>query len=368
MSEFSSIRKLSIQLVLSLLTAIICFLYLNRDSNSFENLAMGTQTSPYQARNEKGNLIHFLHLDTIEIHQLDRLVNETNDSVLLFLGNSQSHSINQMKKNDCNYIELLAKKLPDPCLALTFPNANLQEFLLTFDYVLTKVKIKKVFLPIFMDDLREDGIRDVFFSELLHDNYQIHYSSQIAKQINLNLKTSYGSEKKQGELKSTPQDKSEDFFNNYLNQKTSFWSMRETMRGNLFNWMYMLRNTIFGIRPETVRPMISENYLKNFSSLKSILDISQYNNIEVYLYIPPIRSDVPLPYDIYENEKFKIDLKRLVGNYSNVKLKDYSTIVPGIFWGYKDPTNFIDKREVDFMHFQYGGHQILADSIFNFIK
>lgn len=364
----SPTHKLSIQLFFSLLTAIICFLYLNRVPNSFENLAMGTQTSPYQARNEKGNLIHFLHLDTIEIHQLEKLVNEDNDSVLLFLGNSQSHSINQMKKNDCNYIELLAKKLPDPCLAFTFPNANLQEFLLTFDYVLTKVKIKKVFLPVFMDDLREDGIRDVFFSELFHENYQIHNNSLIAKQINLYLKKSYGSEKQQGELKSTPQDKSEDFLNNYLNLKTSFWSMRETMRGNLFNWMYMLRNTIFGIRPGTVRPMISENYLKNFSSLKAILDISESNNIEVYLYIPPIRSDVPLPYDIYENEKFKMDLKRLVGNYSNVKLKNYSTIVPGKFWGYKDPTNFIDKREVDFMHFQYGGHQILADSIINFIK
>ena len=144
--------------------------------------------------------------------------------------------------------------------------------------------------------------------------------------------------------------------------------MRETMRGNLFNWIYMLRNTIFGIRPGTVRPMISQNYLKNFSALKAILDISQSNNIEVYMYIPPIRSDVPLPYNTYENEKFKLDLKRLVDNYSNVKLKDYSSIVPGKFWGYKDPTNFIDKSDVDFMHFQYGGHQILSDSLINFIK
>ena len=57
----SPTNKLTIQLVLSLLTAIICFLYLNRVPNSFENLAMGTQTSPYQARNQKGDLIHFLH-------------------------------------------------------------------------------------------------------------------------------------------------------------------------------------------------------------------------------------------------------------------------------------------------------------------
>jgi hypothetical protein len=368
MLKISSIRKLLIQLGLSLLTAIIFFLYFNRVPNSFENLAMGDQTSLYQARNEKGNLIHFLHLDTIEINQLETLVNNNNDSVLLFLGNSQSHSINQMKKDDVNYIELVAKKIADPCLAFTYPNANLQEFLLTYDYVLTKVKIKKVFLPVFMDDLREDGIRDFFFSELFHSNYQIQNNSLIAKHINLNLKTSDGSEKKLVELKSTPQDKSESFLNNYLNQKTRFWSMRETMRGNLFNWIYMLRNTIFGIRPGTVRPMISKNYLNNFSSLKAILDISQSNNIEVYLYIPPIRSDIPLPYDTYENEKFKLDLKRLVGNYSNVKLKDYSSIVPGKFWGYKDPTNFIDKREVDFMHFQYGGHEILSDSLINLIK
>jgi hypothetical protein len=144
--------------------------------------------------------------------------------------------------------------------------------------------------------------------------------------------------------------------------------MREAMRGNLFIWIYMLRNTIFGIRPGTIRPMISKNYDKNFSALKSILDISRSKNIEVYLYIPPIRSDVPLPYDIDEMEKFKRELQLLVDNYSNAKLKDFTTIVPGKFWGFKEPTNFIDKREIDFMHFQYEGHQILADSILNFIK
>ena len=244
MLEIRPIRKKLIQLVLSLLIAIICFLHLNTVPNSFENLAIGTHTSPYQARNEKGNLIHFLHLDSIEIHQLETLVNNNNDSVFLFLGNSQSHSINQMKKDDVNYIELVAKKLANPCLAFTYPNANMQEFLLTYDYVLTKVKIKKLFLPVFMDDLREDGIRDFFFSELFHVNYQIKNNSLIARQINLNLKTSDGSEKKLGELKSTPQDKTESFLNNYLNQKTKFWVMRETMRGNLFNWIYMLRNTI----------------------------------------------------------------------------------------------------------------------------
>lgn len=364
----SSTRKSLIQLLISLLTAIISFSYFNKDPNSFENLAMGNQTSLYQAKNEKGELIHFLHLDSIEIKQLESLVSEYNDSGILFLGNSQSHSINQMKRNDCNYIELISKKIPDPCLAFSFPNGNLQEYLLNIDYVLTKVKIKKIFLPVFMDDLREDGIRDVFFTELINQKYLIRDKSLIAQQINSDLNKNDSGEIKQGEHNSTPQDKSENFLNNYLNQNTNFWSMRETMRGNIFNWLYMLRNTIFGIRPGTVRPMISERYVKNFSALKAILDISKSNNIDIYLYIPPVRSDVPLPYDIKESEQFKLDLEQLISKYSNARLKDYSTIVPGKYWGYKDATNFIDKREVDYMHFQYNGHQILADSLINFIK
>jgi len=368
MIKISSIRIKVLQVVFILITSFLVFFNLNILPNTFENLAMGTQTSLYQARNDNDDLIHFLHLDANEINQLESLVDESNDSVLLFLGNSQSHSINQMKQNDCNFVETVAKEIAEPSLAFTFPNANLQEFLLTFDYVLTKVAIKKVVLPVFMDDLREDGIRDIFFSELFEENHQIHNNSSVAQLINLSMKVDRESEYIHDELKPTYQDQVEKFLNNFLIENTSFWSIRETIRGNLFNFLYMLRNTIFGIRPGSIRPMISENYTRNFSALRAILDISLSKNVEVFIYIPPIRSDVPLPYSIDENEKFKLDLKLLVSNYSNVKLKDFSPIIPAEFWGYKDPTNFIDEREIDFMHFQYGGHKILADSVINWIN
>ena len=42
---------------------------------------------------------------------------------------------------------------------------------------------------------------------------------------------------------------------------------------------------------------------------------------------------------------------------------NYESIVPGELWGYKEATNLMDEREIDFMHFQYRGHQILADSL-----
>ena len=368
MFKIRSIYKSLIKLVLSLITALFVFFYLNSNSGSFENLAMGTQTSPYQARNERGNPIHFFHLDSVELDQLDSLVFNNDDSALVFLGNSQTHSINQKKEKECNYVELLSRNLQDPCVAFTFPNANLQEFLLTLDYTSSKLKIKKVCIPIFMDDLREDGIREVFFPELFKRKYQIVNKSLVSEEINLSLRSGSGSEKTREKHVPTPQDNTEKFLNTFLNENTIFWPMRETMRGNLFNWLYMLRNTILGIRPGTVRPMILKNYKNNFTALEHILDYTHANNIEVYLYIPPIRSDVPLPYDILEMKKFKLDLNRLVEKYPNSSLKDYSAIVPGRYWGYKDPTNFIDKREVDFMHFQYDGHKILADSLIKYIR
>lgn len=166
----------------------------------------------------------------------------------------------------------------------------------------------------------------------------------------------------------TMQERSEAFLNSYLDQHTSIWPKRETMRGNLFNWLYMLRNTVFGIRPGTVRHMIAETYQKNFAALNAILDIAKKYKIEVLVYVPPIRSDVNLPYDIHEYSQFQKDLGSLVNKYSNAVLKNFSGIVPGKFWGYKESTNFVDKREIDYMHFQFAGHQILADSLKQFMK
>jgi hypothetical protein len=355
-----------IQLLLSIIVAIIGFLYVNGSSGSFENLALGTQTSSYQAKNLKGEVIHFLHLDSIEESQFAGYSNSTKDSVFLFLGNSQTHSINQFKKGERNYVERIQDETTNPCLAFSFPNANLQEHLLTLNYVLTKVKVKKLILPVFMDDLREDGIRESFFSELFQENYQIQSKTLIALQIN-QLLNSRNSAEKSPEVIPTTQERSEAFLNGYLDKNTSIWPKRETMRGNLFNWLYMLRNTVFGIRPGTARHMISETYQKNFSALQAILDLAGAKKISVYLYVPPIRSDVQLPYDKNEYVKFQEDLKRLVGQYTNSKLKNYSEIVPGKYWGYKDPTNFIDNREIDYMHFQFEGHRILADSLTSFL-
>ena len=44
-------------------------------------------------------------------------------------------------------------------------------------------------IPLFFDDLREDGIRDVFFPKLINNRFLVSDSSSyIGKKINANLK------------------------------------------------------------------------------------------------------------------------------------------------------------------------------------
>ena len=87
------------------------------------------------------------------------------------------------------------------------------------------------------------------------------------------------------------------------------------------------------------------------------------------MYIPPIRSDIPLPYqkDIYLS--FKTSIKEICKKETNLFFyADFDTIIPGNLWGYKEATNLLEKREVDYMHFKFKGHQILADSLYNHLN
>ena len=81
------------------------------------------------------------------------------------------------------------------------------------------------------------------------------------------------------------------------------------------------------------------------------------------LYIVPIRNDVQIPYDLMQYNSFKEEAGAIANEYSNVMFKNLEGLVPAKLWGTKASTTIGEEEEVDFMHFQAGGHQILADSI-----
>ena len=51
--------------------------------------------------------------------------------------------------------------------------------------------------------------------------------------------------------------------------------------------------------------MIKGTYIKNLKAYEDILNLAQKNKVKVLVYIPPLRNDVKIPYDISEYSKFK---------------------------------------------------------------
>ena len=139
---------------------------------------------------------------------------------------------------------------------------------------------------------------------------------------------------------------------------------RPNVRGDFFNWLYRLRNTVFRIKASTIRKMIPQRYELNMQALKLLVEDCVSERKKSILYIPPIRSDATLPYDENDYNNFKKQVKELSEKMGPlVYFRNYEGIVPAELWGYKAATNLQSDREIDYMHFQYRGHQIMADSL-----
>ena len=363
-----------LQIILSTFLTFWIISFFFSGNNNFENLALGTETVTCLAKDKLNNSIHVVRIDEQEESSfLNSWKNRGKKKVIFFLGNSQTHSINQKKEDEINMIELLHDSLNNSnveVLCHSFPNASIQEFYLSFKYWQGKLSIKTLIIPLFFDDFREDGIRDVFFDNLVKTKFVLPDSSnKLIQKINLNLKSYWGSKvilEATEKNEATTQEKVEYSINKYLDNHFVTWNQRENVKGEFFVWLYKLRNTIFGIKAQTIRKMIHIRYEFNMEALKLILADCKNNKIKVILYIPPIRNDVNLPYEKVDYQKFKGEILNL--NSVNCKVLDFDDIVPGKFWGFKESTNLLEKREVDYMHFQFKGHQILADSLYQYIK
>ena len=128
---------------------------------NFDELAFGPETSGSNAKGENNDLIHIERLNDFERLYTDWSFRGKNDIILL-LGNSQYHTINQMKKGDVVLSQILYdyyKKDDIDFITNSLPNVNLQEQYLIFEYFSRRLPIKLLILPVFMDDTREDDIR-----------------------------------------------------------------------------------------------------------------------------------------------------------------------------------------------------------------
>ncbi|MDC1179854.1 hypothetical protein OAT55_01215 [Flavobacteriaceae bacterium] len=348
-------------IVLMLFFGLIYVVNNYTDSNLSDPAMMG-ETFDVIAKNKDGKQIHLIDLDSNLVKNVISTI-DNNKKTIFILGNSQTQSVNQLKNNQSNLIELVSFALPEyNVISHTMPNMNLQEFWLSFSYWNSKISIDKVIIPVFFDDFRENQVRSHFIDYAANENFLINEKDLISKKINNKISNENKSENAQN-IGQILEIKILDLLNNNF----YFWQSRTTIKTNIFVGLYNLRNTIFNIKPTSKRKVIKSSFKNNLKSLINILKFTDESKISAYLYIPPIRQDYEIPYDLNEYINFKKQMRDTILNF-NGNFKNFETIVPPKLWGNKQSTNLSKKTEIDFMHFRFEGHKILSDSLSKFVK
>lgn len=358
--------EILVMLLASVLASIVLRFYFSGERR-FEEAAFGELTVRYQAMDRSGRLLHTVNQAPEEVSRMVELAKSGKPNILI-LGNSQTHSINQKREGEVNYPELLSRMRPGQnILTNSLPNGNLQEMLAIAAWWLEKAEFRQVVVPVFMDDLREDGLRPEFLRAVVEDGFQFKEAGTVQSKINADLdvlrkpkETAVQGGKK--EERPTPQDVVEGFLNEKLDARSETWRNRPNARGDMFMTLYQWRNTLFGITASTKRKMIPTRYRLNMDALDALLKICRSRGVGVLVYIPPIRTDVEVPYDLKEYSDFKSQVKKAATDNGAV-FADLDSQVPGNLWGMKASTTSGGGPELDYMHFQGEGHRLLAEAL-----
>jgi len=286
-------------------------------------------------------------------------------STALWLGNSQVHAVNQMRQGETNAPPILFNSLSARGLdLLTFsqPNANLQEHYVLFEYLRRQLPVRVLILPVVFDDFREEGLRNEV-ATLAKDELtaQALLETSIGRRL-IAAANAVPQDKDTAGIAQTLQERAERTLNAWLDEHSRLWEARPTIRGEIFNSAYLLRNTLFGIKATTKRKMIPGRYMANWEALEAIIKAARRSGISVVLYVVPLRNDVEIPYDATEYARFKSSLEDLAAK-EDVLFANLEGLVPAELWGTKAGTSLSEETELDFMHFQASGHRLLAETL-----
>jgi len=349
----------------ALLAAVLLNIGATGKKTSFDELALGEENKESYTT-VGGYPIHGKNLDMFE-SILKGYRQRQSRNVVLWLGNSQLHAINQAKANATPAPAKLYARFSDrdcDVITLSQPNANLQEHYVLFEFLRQRMNVRLLLLPVVFDDLRNTGVR-FGLADALDDPAVIRELERTP--VGMKIKPMAGDEVMFGGgddfagVRDTLQSRSERFLNEGLASTSKVWESRSELRGRIFLGMYLLRNRAFGISSSSKRKMISGRYALNLEALAATLESARSVGIPVLIYIVPLRADVETPYVLEEYSRFKEQVTALaaaLGSY----FMNYEDLVPAKYWGTMDDIQG-DGQGVDFMHFQEAGHELLADAL-----
>src|ERR1700730_5700415 len=283
---------------------------------------------------------------------------------IVWLGNSQNFAINRYQPGDQLAVSIVHRWLQDKeswLVSYTQPNANFYEQAIVFEAVARRYNTRLLILPVFMDKLREQGVRDSVAAFMNQPSTAdlVRRSPEwpgLAPVLNQRGQT-------EGQLPTdrTIQARVEEQFEALLSRYVPIWRDREILRGNLEMAMNTLRNKALGIHSYTKRPVDPGVYAEKMQMLQNILESAKHLNIRVLLYIPPYRQDISGPYDNAQYSQFKRDVSSLAVQYE-ADYVDLTDLVPGPLWA-TVVDHLFGFEEPDFMHFTAEGHRRLAGAI-----
>jgi len=331
-------------------------------STRFEDLALDEQTTSVYATVD-GDPIHCLDAVTFDACLAGLARRGSARATALWLGNSQLHAINQWREGQETAPAMLARWLRErgiDLLTISPPNGSLREHLVLYADARTRMEppLKLLILPVVFDDLREMAVRDDIAAALARpDTAAVLARSEAGRGIARNHESVSDPDRRA--LDQTVQELSEAFLDDWMERHSEVWALRAQARGDLLSGLHRLRNSVFRIRPDSKRHLVEGRYRMNLAAFEAILTDAGENDVSVLVYVAPLRNDVETPYVEAEYRRFKQDVEEIVARHG-VRFVDLENLVPGELWGAKGGTGLGGGPELDFMHFQGGGHVLLA--------
>lgn len=296
-----------------------------------------------------------------------KALDQPRPKIVLWLGNSQIHTINQFKPGE-HLAPYWLRKFNgcEECilpLGISLSNANPQEELLLSQFVKSKLKLDALIVEVEFMGFREGGLRKELSQISTANLADALRDSSVSKELEQLFDGDEGAKENNIDSKSDGADKQEieNFLSESLGNLWKLWKDRGNLRSAFLGDLFNLRNWIFNISSASQRKIIKPRYEKNMKALEDLLAYSKASKIPVILYIAPVRQDKPLPYDQREYSLWKEQVEQLAKVYSATYL-NYEGLVPGESWG----SNFGD--DIDFMHFQEAGHKIVAKEILSALQ
>jgi len=299
---------------------------------------------------------------------------------LLFLGNSQTMAITDEKPGDLTtpqwmQVLLLRQAGSGPASRVilgSIPNQSMAEFLVTLVAASQwpRHPVNTVIGSVTLREWRGMGIRDSLLSMAAAQPVRTALSSLIAANPDLPLADAAldgslkgGQTGAAAPIKQTVAARLEQRVQKAAADAIPLFKMRTYIYLRVHVYYMGLRNWLLGIHTATPRPIPEATYQASLQLLELSIRYARSQNLNLALYLAPVRPIQPNPTLPSDLAKFRKDAMGLCEKYT-VSCLDYSDLVPEKLWAdYSAEDVAGEAGERDYAHFTGRAHKLVAQKI-----